>query len=188
MREAGTSGHSRTAIGHGMPGLPQTLGCHDPGSKPPRPKRSRPRSENSSACSPKPEQPHSHDVSYRCATTAARSASHRPDAGPGPSGLSASGTSCGQGDRSPQVIKRQRTANAICVEPDQRSGHVGAGHRRGGWHTFSEGSQAACCLPGPLGRGRPRSYRASPKNGNAASAARQLRSSSATPMSPVNSV
>ncbi len=76
MREAGTSGRWRTAIGHGVHGLPQPSAAGDPGSKPPRPKRNAPRSKKSSACFSKPEQPQCHDVSCPRATTAARSASH----------------------------------------------------------------------------------------------------------------
>ena len=101
----------------------------------------------------------------------------------------AHGNLLGTGRPMSVVIKRRRTANAICVEPDRRSGQVVA-VEAARWLAAllrSVLKQPVVCRD-PLGRGRPRSYKASPRNGNAASAARQLRSSSATPMSPVNRV
>ena len=52
-----------------------------------------PRSENSSACSPKPEQPHSHDVSYPCARTTARNGATVLTSAQARAGVSASGRS-----------------------------------------------------------------------------------------------
>ena len=78
MPEAGTCGHSGTATGHGVPGLPHTSGCRNPGSRPPSIKPKRPRSGHSSTCSPKPEQPYSIDVSYPYLTSAACHGSSRP--------------------------------------------------------------------------------------------------------------
>jgi hypothetical protein len=74
--EAGTCGRSRTAIGHGRPGLRQALGRRDLALKAANAKPRRPHSAQSSTCSPTPARPPRTAVSYPCLTTAEGHGSH----------------------------------------------------------------------------------------------------------------